>query len=277
MGASTVGIIVHETCVALWEELVDEFMPQPNQEQLVKVSEDFEKRWKFPNCIGAIDGKHCQIKCPSGSGSSYFNYLKYFSVVLQGVADADKKFITIEVGGRGKQSDGGTFSSSTLFHLIENNRFNIPPEKKLPGTNIKVPHVLIGDEAYPLKPYLMRPFPDRNLDPIKENFNKRLSSARKCIECVFGILRAKWRILGKDIEVEPPKAIAIIKCACILHNVIRVRDGNSDLDYCKEIIQSSNNAGNINNINVNHGRSTNRAKEVRDIFANYFVQNIQVL
>jgi len=36
-------------------------------------------------------------------------------LVLQGVADADKKFLTVEVGARGKQSDGGTFVSSTLF------------------------------------------------------------------------------------------------------------------------------------------------------------------
>jgi hypothetical protein len=40
---------------------------------------------------------------------------------LPGVADVDKKFITIEVGARGKQSDGGTFSSSTLFQLLQKN------------------------------------------------------------------------------------------------------------------------------------------------------------
>ncbi|KAL4083923.1 hypothetical protein QTP88_029239 [Uroleucon formosanum] len=140
MGASTVGKIVHETCQIIWDELVDKFMPVPSQEQLEKISDDFYRRWKFPNCIGCIDGKHCQIKCPVNSGSSYFNYLKYFSLVLQGVADADKKFITIEVGARGKQSDGGIFAASTLFQLLNTNTFNVPPDKELPGSTIKLPH-----------------------------------------------------------------------------------------------------------------------------------------
>lgn len=279
MGVSTLSYIIHNTCITIWEELVDEFMPTPRLEQLRNIAEDYRKRWNFPNCIGAIDGKHCQIKCPTGSGSTYFNYMKYFSILLQGVADANKKFIAIEVGARGKQSDGGVFASSTLFNLIENNNFNIPPPKELPNINIKVPHVLVGDEAYPLKSYLMRPFPSRNLNPLKENFNKRLSSARKCIECTFGILRAKWRILGKDIEVQPDKAIAIIKCTCPLHNVVRERDGDNDPDYFNIVTDSSNNTkiqnSNFSPTTDHHGarRSTNEAKEIRDTLANYFLEN----
>lgn len=112
MGASTVSQIVYETCVIIWKKLVREYMPVPTEEDFKKIINDYYRRWNFPNCIGSIDGKHCQIKCSPGSGSSHFNYLKYFSVVLQGVADADKKFITISVGGRGKQHDATTFAAS---------------------------------------------------------------------------------------------------------------------------------------------------------------------
>lgn len=167
----------------------------------------------------------------------YFNFLKYFSVVLQDVADANKTFITIEIGARGKQSDGGTFAASTLFQLLESGLFNVPEPKAFPETETILPHVLIGDEAYPLKPYLMRPYPGRELIPIKENFNKRLSTASKCIECAFGIMRTKWRLLGKDIEQAPEDAHDIIKCMCILHNVIRERDGNHDLHYNQVVNQ----------------------------------------
>lgn len=110
IGTSTVRSIIPETCKIIWEELVDDFIPAPSQEQLETVAADFQRRWNFPNCIGAIDGKNFQIRCPSHSGSSYFNYLKYFSILLQGVADANKKFIAIEIGARGKQSDGGIFA-----------------------------------------------------------------------------------------------------------------------------------------------------------------------
>lgn len=277
MGVSTISKIIHTTCEIIWEEFVDDFMPIPTQQQLENIAEGYYKYWKFPNCVGAIDGKHCQIKCPAGSGSSYFNYLKYFSIVLQAVSDAEKKFITIEIGAKGKQSDGGTFSSSTLFHLLETKQFNMPPEKELPGTNIKTPHVLIGDEAYPLKTYLMRPFPSKNLDPFKENFNKRLSTARKCIECTFGILRAKWRILGKDIEVSADKAAKIIKCTCILHNIVRERDGNSDIHFCQEMVRHFRENLQVAELTPlqEHGgarRTSSDAKHIREIFSNYFLQ-----
>jgi hypothetical protein len=81
----------------------------------------------------------------------------------------------------------------------------------------------------------MRPFPNRDLNPVKENFNKRLSAARKCIEYAFGILRGKWRIFGKDIEVNLQRVVSLIKCPCKLHNVFRERDGYSDQDYCQEV------------------------------------------
>lgn len=76
---------------------------------------------ELQNCLGSIDRKHIRLKCPPYSGTMYFNDKNFFSVVLQAVADANYKFITINVGGYGKQSDGGTFRCSILFHLINTN------------------------------------------------------------------------------------------------------------------------------------------------------------
>ncbi|KAJ8884486.1 hypothetical protein PR048_016343 [Dryococelus australis] len=83
------------------------------------------------------------------------------SLGLQGVADADKTILTIQ----GKQSDGGIFIGSTLFTLLENGSFNVPEDENLPHHHITLPNFLIGDEAYPLKPYLMRPYPNNILNP----------------------------------------------------------------------------------------------------------------
>ena len=85
----------------------------------------------------------------------FYNYKKYFSLVLLEVADANCKFIAIEIGGYGKQSDGGTFNSFQLNRHIKN-RFFIPPHKRLPGSNIVMPYVLAGDETYPLLHTLLR-------------------------------------------------------------------------------------------------------------------------
>jgi len=194
---------------------------------------------------------------------------------LQEVADADKKFITIEVGGRGKQSDGGTFCGSTLFRLLEAGKFNVPPPQALPGSNIILPNFLIGDEAYPLKNYLMRPYPRRKLNAKTEKYNERLSIARKCIECAFGILTKKWRILQKDIETKPSTAIHIIKCASILHNHVRERDGDSDLDYINTTAEINNGTVASRNVDIleeqSHcNRSSQSAMNVRNSLTDFF-------
>ena len=76
MGKTTVAEIVHETVVAIWEELQPLHMPVPSEENLRSVAEDFFSIWNFLNCVGAIDGKHVPIRCPSNSGSMFFNYKK---------------------------------------------------------------------------------------------------------------------------------------------------------------------------------------------------------
>lgn len=77
------------------------------------------------------------------------------------------------------------FSNSTLFQTLESNTFHIPSGKPLPQRNTHVPIVIVGDEAFPLKSYLMKPYPSRNLDQNKRTFNYRLSRARRIVENVF--------------------------------------------------------------------------------------------
>lgn len=270
MGKSTIANIVSETCVVIWEELQPTYMAAPTQQQLKNVIKEFYKRWNFPNCIGAIDGKHCKINCPANTGSTYFNYKKHFSVVLQAVADADYKFLVVEVGGAGRQSDGGTFQNSSTYQLLETESFNVPEASYIPNTRIKIPNVLVGDEAYPLKTYLMRPYPRNNLTPERAAFNYRLSRARRCVECTFGILCAKWRILTKNIETDSKTACNIIKAACILHNFIRALDGNTDVHFTNfenNTFRFQSQSG------IRNNNPSEAAKEVRNIFTDFFKNN----
>ncbi|CAF4891453.1 unnamed protein product [Pieris macdunnoughi] len=274
MGKSTIASIVHETCRVLWTELVPIHMPIPTEQRLKAIAEDFEATWNFPHCIGAIDGKHCEIKKPPKSGSAHWCYKKRNSIVMQAVADAKRKFVAVEVGGRGKQSDGGTFIASTLYKLIEKNKYKIPMPKRLPNSDVIAPYVLVGDEAYPLKHYLMRPYPERVLNNERKCFNIRLSTARQTIECAFGILTCKWRILLKPIETNRQNALSIIKAACILHNVIMDLNGDLDLDVQRVLANSPLYENHQRNCGVNNNPSR-RAKNVRIKFTNYFWEQYQ--
>jgi hypothetical protein len=67
--------------------------------------QDFHTVWNFPNCCGAMDGKHIVIRCPSKGGSEFYNYQKYHSVILLANVDANYKFIYIDVGTNGRVND----------------------------------------------------------------------------------------------------------------------------------------------------------------------------
>lgn len=62
IGVNTVSKIVSETCEALWNSLHESVMPPPNEETWLRIASEFEKKWNFPHCIGAIDGKHVVIQ-----------------------------------------------------------------------------------------------------------------------------------------------------------------------------------------------------------------------
>ncbi|PIO35237.1 hypothetical protein AB205_0055390, partial [Aquarana catesbeiana] len=98
LGKSMVSTIVRNTCIAIWEVLRDVVMRKPNKEEWNTKAELFWERCNFPNCVGAIDGKHIRIVRPVGSGSKFFNYKKYFSFVLLAVADANYSFTYIDIG-----------------------------------------------------------------------------------------------------------------------------------------------------------------------------------
>jgi hypothetical protein len=77
-------------------------MPQPNESQWKEIARDFENTWNFPHCIGALDSKHIQTRCPFGDGSLYYNYKGAHSIVLLTLVDANYKFALVDVYG-GKQ------------------------------------------------------------------------------------------------------------------------------------------------------------------------------
>ncbi|KAF0713214.1 protein ALP1-like, partial [Aphis craccivora] len=191
----TIGKIVEDVCVAIWNKLFTKHMPIPNKEDYLKISSTFEVLWNFPHVVGCLDGKHLRVKCPEKSGSMFFNYKGYYSIVLQGVADVNYKFIFVDVGAYGKQSDSGTFLASDVYDILDNYKNSLPLPTKIKDTEIVMPYVMLADDAYPLKEYILKPYSKRKLTYEEIIFNYRLSRCRRCVECAFGIMCTKWRLL----------------------------------------------------------------------------------
>lgn len=115
LGKETVRLIILETCEIIWTLLSPIYMSEPTTEQFKDIEKDFHRMWNMPNCVGAIDGKHIAIKCPKNSGSMFFNYKKFFSIVLMAVCDANYTFTSVGVGSYGSQSDGGIVNLKIVY------------------------------------------------------------------------------------------------------------------------------------------------------------------
>lgn len=117
------------------------------------------------------------------SGSQFYNYKGSTSIVLLAVGDAKYRFTLMDIGARGCRSDGGVLTSSEFGKRLFRGLLNIPPPCTLPRSSMIVPHVIVGDEAFPLATQIMRPYPGQFLENYKTIFNYRLSRAgnRKCL------------------------------------------------------------------------------------------------
>ena len=168
-------------------------MPTTEQEWR-EIAENYAQRWNFPNCIGALNGKHILIKPPGESGSFYYNYKHTFSIVLLALVDADYKFIYVDIGTNGRVSDGGVFKQSTLGKALENSELSIPQPSPLQRYGVPMPYIIVADDAFPLKENIMKPYSFGGLTKEQRIFNYRLSRAGRIVENAFGILSNRFRI-----------------------------------------------------------------------------------
>ena len=139
------------------------------------------------------------------------------------LVDAHYRFLWIDIGSNGRCADGGVFADTELRQAIEGGHLGVPPNEPLPNDNIPLPYAIIADDAFPLKHWLQKPYPIRNMTHDQRIFNYRLSRGRRIAENAFGVLGNRWRVLTRSIEIEPQRAELVVLAACSLHNLIRTR------------------------------------------------------
>lgn len=226
IGESTAYKLIKEVCNVLVIILQPLYVKSPTMEEFRNIAEGFYKRWNFPNCLGAVDGKHVTIQAPPNSGSTYYNYKKTFSIALMAACDYKYCFTLVDVGAYGCQNDASVFAESDFGIALSNGALPLPNNEILPGTNEAVPYMFIGDEGFQLSKNFMRPHSGRLLEPRKRIFNYRLSRARNTIENAFGILASRWRVFRKPIGFLPETVDKVISATVCLHNFLITEENN---------------------------------------------------
>ena len=199
---------------------------------------------------------------PWGTGSEYFNYKNFFSIVLMAVVDSDYCFRYIDVGSFGNESGSNILKSTNLGKRLYGKTLNLPQPEPLSNCQqgLSLPYVFVADEAFGMCENLMRPYPAKKLNTDERIFNYRLSRARRFVECGFGILANKWRIFHRPLDVSIDMADEIIQACCVLHNFVRHLDGYNFEDTLSGLMES---------IPIVGTRGNNIGKTTRDHFKNY--------
>lgn len=211
VGISTVCVAVHEVCGAIVQILLRKYVKMAEGEQLKAVVSGFDNKWKFPQCVGAVDGTHIPIIAPKDNPTDYFNRKGHHSIVMQALVDHRYVFQDIYIGWPGSVHDAR------------------PPQYRRIIDGVDVPLLILGDPAYPLLPWLMKPYSDSGrLSQEQLKFNHRLSRARMVVENAFGRLKGRWRCLLKRNDTDVSFMTTLVASCCVLHNICEIHKDEFD-------------------------------------------------
>ena len=174
----------------------------------------------------------------------------------------------------GSVHDAKVFANSNLVKMLQENTLLKLFNHLLLGRE-KIPNYLIGDPAYPLTAYCIKEF-ESCLSSEEVVFNNLLRAARNPIECVYGRLKACWRILTRPIDFKLEVIPTIVPACFTLHNICELKNSYFD----EELVQSQvmNNREESNKYrdipDPIYSGTTNEGKNIRDTLTMYVKHNL---
>ncbi|XP_072320000.1 uncharacterized protein [Eucyclogobius newberryi] len=273
MGNTTVRLFVPETLRAIYTVLRAKYFKCPDTaEEWQEVARGFQSERDFPNCVGALDGRHLNVCAPPETSESS-SPKQEASVSLMALVDSKHKFQFVDVACNGRICNSAEFDGCVLVDALETRLARLPGPARLPGSERLAPHCVVADKAFPLKDYLMKPFLNRKPSTEQQIFNHRISHASKASADAFNVLTNRFCILQNTFNLHSSavKLEDIVMACCALHNFLCVKAKET---YLADILnqEGRNDTGNL--LQAALPPSTNataKSKETRDELCAYFV------
>ena len=124
--------------------------------------------------------------------------------------DGDSKFLWVDMRAAGSTSDAQIFKHTNLRDKIEDDSIGFPDSESLGTGGPKVNFFLLGDDAFLLMLWLMRPYSSHTIDLKVMVFNYQIRRGRTVVENAFGILTSRFRIFQSSLQQEPPVVYRVV-------------------------------------------------------------------
>ena len=155
------------------------------------------------------------MKKPKKTGSDCYNYKGFFSLVLLALVDTEYRFLWIDCRSNGSCSDAQIFNRNLLREKIEDSSLGLPPHEPLGEGGPDLHYFLLGDNAFALMPWLVKPYSQRQLTREARIANYWISRDRKVVENAIGILVSQFRVLLGTMQ-QRPRVVRDIVFVCVV-------------------------------------------------------------
>ena len=210
IGLSTSQLAVSQFNAAVKSILLRKFLKWPSPTIMKKFAQEFQEIHNIPYVIGAVDGSHIPIVAPQLHAADYYNHKGFHSILLQGVVSSKCVFWDFDIGWAGSMHDANLWARSDIGRFCEDGKLS--------------PYALVGDAAYPCRPWMLSPFKGHKDGLTREEYHWNFvqSSTRMCVERAFGMLKGRWRILLKRVDVHLKNVPELVSTCLVLHNICMI-------------------------------------------------------
>ncbi|XP_043474045.1 uncharacterized protein LOC122506114 [Leptopilina heterotoma] len=193
----------------------------PRGEEIETNEREFREIDGFPGVIGLVDGCHIEISAPHENAASYINRKGYYSINMQGICDARRRFIDVFAGCPGSVNDARVWQMSDIKQESERNNDDYFSRQT---------HIL-GDKIYPTEFNLLPAYKEYgNLLRVQRHYNSVHARTRQIVERTFALLLSRFRRLKYLFLQNVENASLIILACCCLHNICLKLDDMIDED-----------------------------------------------
>ncbi|KAL8129895.1 hypothetical protein V2J09_019050 [Rumex salicifolius] len=222
LNQSTVSQVTWRFVEVMEEKALHHLKWPENEPEMSEIKAKFKKVRGLPNCCGAIETTHILMCLPIADPTTkvWCDHERNHSMVLQAVVDPDMRFRDIVTGWPGKISDSLVLKNSNLFKLCEKGkRLNGKTQEILEGQELR--EYIVGDPGFPLLPWLLTPYQEKDLPEVKAEFNKRHFATRMVALRALNRLKETWKIIqGVMWRPDKHRLPSIILVCCLLHNIV---------------------------------------------------------